>query len=212
MRYFFLTYALVIVFVISVFGFRGDKFKQTPIRIFPDMDDQDRINPQTSNDFYKDGMGSQKPVQNTVSFGHTVNPDVKSELSGYTNKTTYLHTGLFDGMNYGTGFPEELELKANADNQIAFLTRGKEVFGYKCAICHGESGDGKGIVTEYGFNSVASLTTSKLGEGNIYYVINKGRGLMGQMGSDMTLYDRWAAVAYVKALQEVANSEAKSAE
>lgn len=208
MRYFFLTYALVIVFVISVFGFRGDKFKQTPIRVFPDMDDQDRINPQSPNNFFKDGMGSQEPVANTVPFGHTVNPDLKSELSGYSNKTTYLHTGLIDGKNYGTGFPEELELKASSENQTAFLTRGKEVYGYKCAICHGASGDGKGIVTEYGFNAVASLTTSTLGEGNIYYVVKNGRGLMGQMGSDMTLYDRWAVVAYVKALQEVSKTEA----
>ncbi len=208
MRYFFLSYLLVIVFVISVFGFRGDKFKQTPIRVFPDMDDQDRINPQSANDFFRNDMGSQKPVDHTVPFGHTLSPDAKSELSGYGNKTTYLHTGLIDGVNYGTGFPEELELKNDLENQTAFLTRGKEVFGYKCAICHGESGDGKGIVSEYGFNTVASLTTSTLGEGNIYYVLNKGRGLMGQMGSDMTLYDRWATVAYVKALQEASKTEA----
>lgn len=207
MRYFFLTYALVIVFVISVFGFRGDKFKQTPIRIFPDMDEQDYIKAQQPNQFFKNDMGAQQPVENTVPLGHTMSPDTASELSGYGNKTTYLHTGLIGGTNYGTGFPEELELKASEENQLAFLTRGKEVYGYKCAVCHGVSGNGKGIVTEYGFNAVASLTVSQLGEGNIYDVVNNGRGLMGQLGTDMTLYDRWAVVAYVKALQEVAKTE-----
>lgn len=41
MRYFFLIYAIIAVLVVGIFGFRGEKFSKPPIRIFPDMDEQD---------------------------------------------------------------------------------------------------------------------------------------------------------------------------
>ncbi len=207
MRYFFLIYALAIVFVISTFGFRGDKFKKPPIRIFPDMDEMDFVKGQKPSEFFKDGMGARKPVAGTVPMGHTVEADVHSELRGYGNKETYLHTGRFNETNFGKGFPTELELD-KPENVTALLTRGHEVFGFKCAICHGDSGNGEGTVKANGFVPVISnLRTSTLVEGNIYEVVVNGRGNMGQMGSDLTLYDRWAVVAYVKALQASAKAD-----
>ncbi len=201
MRYFFLIYAYLIVLVISIFGFRGDKFSKTPIRIFPDMDEMDYVSYQAEDPFFKDGMGARKPVANTVPVGHSLDQSIATELQGYGNKMTYLHTGYIDGKNYGKGLPVELNLKGNKANQIAFLTRGKEVFGYKCAVCHGKSGNGKGVVSKHGFTGIFNLRESKLPEGGIYDVLTHGRGKMGQMGSDVTLYDRWAVVAYVKLLQ-----------
>lgn len=204
MRYFFLSYAFLIVFVISVFGLRGDKFKKTPIRIFPDMDTQDYVSPQSHSDFFNDGMGSRKPVANTNPMGHSQDTGLSEELKGYGNKTTYLHTGMINATNFGKGLPSELDLKDNEQNLTALLTRGKEVYSYKCAICHAKSGNGKGITSEYGFVGIADLTATALPEGGIYDVIVHGKGKMGQMGSDMTLYDRWAVVAYVKMLQQAA--------
>ena len=150
MRYFFLIYAFLIVFVISIFGLNGDKFSQTPIRIFPDMDDMDYIGAQSASDFFSDGMGSRKPVASTNPVGHSQDTSIEEELKGYGNKTTYLHTGLINGTNYGKGLPEELDLKDNEENITALLTRGQEVYNFKCAICHAKSGDGKGIVSEHG--------------------------------------------------------------
>ena len=204
MRYFFLTYALLIVFVVSIFGFHGDKFKKPPIRIFPDMDDQDYIGAQSSTDFFNDGMGARKPVVNTNPLGHSQDISVESELDGYGNKNTYLHTGLINETNFGKGFPKELDLNGAEENATALLTRGQEVYNYKCAICHSKSGNGKGITSEYGWVGIADLTTSTLPEGAIYDVIVNGKGRMGQQGRDLTLYDRWAVIAYVKTLQEVA--------
>ena len=204
MRYFFLIYALVIVLVISIFGLHGDKFKKTPIRIFPDMDDQDYIGAQSETHFFSDGLGSRKPVANTNPVGLSQDTSIEEELKGFGNKTTYLHTGFINSTNLGKGLPEELNLKDNKENTTALLTRGKEVFGYKCVACHGKSGNGKGIVSEHGWIGVADLRTSTLPEGGIYDVIVSGKGKMGQMGTDLTLYDRWAAVAYVKMLQEAA--------
>ena len=207
MRYFFLIYALVIVFVISTFGFRGDKFKKPPIRIFPDMDEQDFVKGQKPNNFFKNGMSAQQPVPGTVPQGMSADLTVESELKGYGNKETYLHTGRFNETNFGKGFPSELELD-KAENVTALLTRGQEVFSYKCSVCHGLSGNGEGVVKANGFiATISNLRTSELVEGSLYDVITNGRGNMGQMGSDLSLYDRWSVVAYVKALQASAKAD-----
>lgn len=207
MRYFFLIYALVIVFVISTFGFRGDKFKKPPIRIFPDMDEQDYVKAQKPSDFFKDGMGSRQPVAGTVPQGHANQDDPHAELRGYGNKETYLHTGRFNETNFGKGFPAELELD-KTENVTALVTRGQEVFGFKCAACHGASGNGDGTVKANGFvAAISDLRASTLVEGNIYEVVVNGRGNMGQQGRDLNLYDRWAVVAYVKMLQASAKAD-----
>ena len=190
MRYFFLIYAFLIVLVISIFGFRGDKFSKTPIRIFPDMDEMDFISMQAEDHFFKDGMGSRKPVVNTIPAGHDLDGSVASELGGYGNKSTYLHTGMINATNFGKGLPSEFDLKGNKPNQTALLTRGKEVYSYKCAVCHGASGDGNGIVVKHGFTGISNLRTSKLSQGAFYDTFVNGRGKMAQQGSDVTLYDR----------------------
>ncbi len=207
MRYFFLIYALVIVFVVSTLGFRGDTFKKPPIRLFPDMDEQDYVKAQKPNNFFEDGMGSRQNVAGTVPMGHDLKPDAHSELRGYGNKETYLHTGRFDDKNYGKGLPSELELD-KPENVTALVTRGQEVFGFKCAVCHGASGNGEGTAKANGFvASISNLRTSTLVEGNMYDVIVNGRGNMGQQGRDLPLYDRWAVIAYVKMLQVSAKAD-----
>ena len=206
MRYFFLIYGLIIIFVISTFGFRGDTFKKPPIRIFPDMDEQDFVKAQKPSDFFSDGMGARPAVAGTVPMGHEIEDSLESELRGYGNKETYLHTGRFDETNYGKGFPTELELD-KPENVTALVTRGQEVFGFKCAVCHGASGNGKGTVSNYFQANISNLQESKLVEGNIYDVVVNGRGTMGQQGRDLTLYDRWAVIAYVKLLQAGAKAD-----
>lgn len=201
MRYFFLIYALVAVFIVSAFGFRGDKFKKPPIRIFPDMDEQDYLKSQRPSEFFRDGMGSRKPVPGSVA--HGMDETGNDELNGFGNKNTYLHTGFYDEINYGKGFPVELDLYENVENQRALSARGREMFKAHCAICHGTSGDGKGVVPalDIGYPSAADLQATKLSEGAIYDAILNGKGNMKPIVKGLTLYDRWAIVAHVKAIQ-----------
>lgn len=196
MRYFFLAFALIVVLVISFFGFRGQKFSSTPLRIFPDMDDQDRINTQEANSFFKDGMGSRKPVAGTVPRGFK--PDGSGPNFG--NSDSYLHTGTM-GDAYGTGMPEELEL---AKHPEALLRRGEERYKISCMPCHGESGNGKGTVAVIGIPATASLENFKRDaypDGKMFEVITKGKGLMSGYGYNIPVEDRWAIIAYVRALQ-----------
>ena len=196
MRYFFLAFALIVILVVSFFGFRGQKFSHTPIQVFNDMDDQDRINTQEASKFFSDGMGSRKPVVGTVPRGFS--PDGSGVSFG--NSESYLHTGTM-GDAYGTGMPKDLEL---AKNPEALLRRGEERYKVSCMPCHGEAGNGKGTVAVAGIPATADLNnfkSDKYPDGKMFEVITKGKGLMSGYGYNIPVDDRWAIIAYVRALQ-----------
>lgn len=197
MRYFFLAFALIVVMVISFFGFRGDLFSSTPLRLFPDMDDQDKIKTQQASEFFADGMGSRKPVAGTVPRGFA--PDGSGHSFG--NSTSYLDTGRM-GDVYGDGLPSELAL--NDEAKAGFLRHGKERYQVSCMPCHGEAGDGKGTVAVIGISSVADLMNfprETYPDGKMFEIITKGKGLMSGYGYNIPVNDRWAIVAYIRALQ-----------
>jgi len=167
MRYFFLIYALVAVLVISVFGFRGDKFSQTPFMWIPDMDNMDRIDPQSSTDFFQDGLGSRQPVDQTVPHGFSPSTKVnEAPADDFGNELSFYHTGMYDDQVFGDGLPVK-ELGLTEENAHEFLKSGETVYAVHCSRCHGESANGKGVVVKHNIN----------------------------------VRDRWAAIAYIKALQ-----------
>ena len=65
MRYFFLIYAIIALLVVGLFGFRGQHSSKPPFRIFPDMDEQDKVKPQKPEPFFADGHGGRLPVHET---------------------------------------------------------------------------------------------------------------------------------------------------
>ncbi|WP_018969807.1 c-type cytochrome [Rubritalea marina] len=200
MRYFFIIYALLAVLVVSIGGFRGEKFKDTPIRIFPDMDEQDRIDAQELSPFFADNNGARLPVENTVPQG-LVQADLADEnAKQFTNDNSYYHTGMFDEKVFGTGLPVS-DLALDEANLEAFIKRGKVVFDSNCAACHGVSGNGKGVVASYGVPGVFNLIDSTLPDGGMFDVIANGRGNMAAFGYQIDLKDRWAVIAYIRSLQ-----------
>lgn len=197
MRYFFLAYALIIVMVISFFGFRGQTFSGTPLRIFPDMDDQDKIKTQRASAFFADGMGARKPVSGTVPRGFEIDGSGPS----FGNSTAYIHTGKMDDA-YGDGMPEELGL--NDSNTAGFLRHGEERFNISCMPCHGASGNGKGAAAVIGKIPATDLTgfaNATYPDGRMFETITQGKGLMSGYGYNIPVEDRWAIIAYVRALQ-----------
>ncbi|MGE9269745.1 MAG: c-type cytochrome [Verrucomicrobiales bacterium] len=206
MKYFFLVYAIVAALVIGLLPTRGDKSAKTPIRLFPDMDDQDKLKAQKPSDFFSDGAGGRQPVQGTHPIGFL--PDGSTSLGGiptyeFGGETGYYYTGGIDGY-FGNGMPEELEL--SSDNVEAFLRRGEEMYHVNCMPCHGASGDGLGIATSFGVPGVANLTLDNFGsgsypDGRMFDVISHGKGNMGAYKHNLSIRDRWAVIAYVRALQ-----------
>lgn len=211
MRYFFLAYAMIIVMVISFFGFRGQLFSGTPLRIFPDMDDQDKVKTQSASGFFADGMGARKPVVGTIPRGFEPSGVDRAfgESHSFGNSGLYIDTGRI-GDAYGHGMPAELKL--DESNTAGFLRHGKERYRISCLPCHGESGDGKGAASVIGgipATDLATFTAEKYPDGKLFETITKGKGLMGGYGYNIPVNDRWAIIAYVRALQEARKSAAK---
>jgi mono/diheme cytochrome c family protein len=85
------------------------------------------------------------------------------------------------------------------------LQRGRERFNIYCTPCHGALGDGNGINKKLGvMPAVANLQDKRIVEmadGEIFNTITFGKGLMGAHGPLVAVADRWAIVAYLRALQ-----------
>jgi mono/diheme cytochrome c family protein len=96
----------------------------------------------------------------------------------------------------------------------ALLERGRERFEIFCAPCHGRAGDGKGIVVARGFPEPPSYHLARLVEApaqHFYDVITHGYGVMYPYGSRVPPGDRWAIIAYIRALQLSQNRDLAAA-
>ena len=99
--------------------------------------------------------------------------------------------------------PEITEIPNPIPATTASLSRGEEVFNRACSPCHGTAGDGTGPVTRSGIPPFSLLVTSamSLTDGYIYSIIRVGRGIMPPYGHQISHYDRWHVVNYVRQLQ-----------
>jgi len=184
MRYFLLLLALAVVTVMGVFGKRGDTFKKPPLEIFPDMDRQAKLRPQTPNLTFANGRSSQEPVANTVGRG-----------DHYENNA--VNTGREPGT---TNFIANIPVPVTEQ----FMARGQQRYIIYCVPCHGPLGDGKGVVQKFGYASIKSLHDKLVvaqGDGEIFNTITHGKATMWPYGSQISVEDRWAITAYVRALQ-----------
>jgi mono/diheme cytochrome c family protein len=84
------------------------------------------------------------------------------------------------------------------------MERGRERFDIYCAVCHGRTGQGRGIVVERGFPAPPSLDIERLRRqppGYFFHVITRGYGVMYSYANRVDPDDRWAIAAYIRALQ-----------
>ncbi|MEO5713480.1 MAG: cytochrome c [Luteolibacter sp.] len=206
MRYFFLIYALIALLAVGIFGVRGQHFSKPPIRIFPDMDEQDKLRAQKPDPFFADGHGGRLPVAQTQPRGF--NEAGEKSIGGipeyeFGGQTGYYYTGHV-GDYFGNGMPEELAL--TDENSTALIKRGQERFGIYCAVCHGKSGDGQGMTSHYGVPGIANFhldnfKSASYPDGRIFETITNGKGMMSGYGYNIPVRDRWAIIAYVRTLQ-----------
>ena len=202
MRWFFLTLAIVVVAVAYGIGPRGEKFSNPPFELFSDMDRQYKLKYQKESEFFENGQGSRKPVAGTLPIGyqfpHAGNEGDLDSYLDFGRGDDYASTGLF-GDFYGSGYPEGLEFDEE------FLARGKERYQIYCTACHGESGNGAGVVSKYwAIPPSANLVDPRviaMPDGQIFWTITHGKGLMGPYSGAIPVKDRWAITAYVRALQ-----------
>lgn len=147
-----------------------------------DMQDQPKYKPLGENRFFADGRDARPIPAGTIA---------RDELEN----TDPAHTGDANG-----AFLDTIPIPVNE----ALLKRGQERFNIYCSPCHGPQGDGDGMVARRGVRIPADLHTARLRSvppGYLYQVIKNGYGAMGDYGDQVPYRDRWAIVAYIRALQ-----------
>lgn len=187
MRYFLLILLLSCAAVVSVLGFRGEKSTRPPLELFPDMDRQPKLRPQTAASFFTDGMSSRLPVDGTVARG-----------SAY--EISPVNTGRMPSSPGITNFVQHIPVPVTAK----LLQRGHERYNIYCSPCHNVNGDGKGITGKYGMVGMANFHDPRLvqmSDGELFDTITNGKNNMGSYAANIDIPDRWAVVAYLRALQ-----------
>jgi mono/diheme cytochrome c family protein len=156
-----------------------------------DMYDQPKYKPNQPSSFFQDGRAMRPPVQNSVAMGSF-------------NPSSPLQTGKVNG-ELVKELPPEITLDAN------LLARGRVVYSSFCAPCHGIAGDGNGVIANRGPLVVPSYHQDRLRTvaiGYLFDVATNGINRMYGYGARISVQDRWAAVAYIRALQLSQNADA----
>jgi mono/diheme cytochrome c family protein len=207
LRGFLLISLLLTIAAVAVLGFRGEKTTNEPWEIFPDMVRQMKVRAQSPLNFFADGRGPRTPVNGTVPIGYEMpkpQPNagaVESHpIGGFSVGTDYIDTGKM-GNNWGTGIPVPVTAQ--------LLQRGRERFTITCAMCHGQTAAGNGITKSYGLATVVTLQDDrirKMADGEIFNTITNGKNTMMAYGPNIMVQDRWAIIAYLRAVQRSQNS------
>ena len=181
--------------VFGMLGLQGRMMRQPPFELFPDMDRQAKLRPQVPFHFFTNGISSQLPPSGTIARSQ---PIATANGAIYRFEDSPVNTGRIAGT---TNFVETNPLVVNEE----LLKRGRERFDIYCAPCHGRIGDGNGITKKIGvMPTVANLHDKRiveLADGEIFNTITFGKSTMGAAGPLLPTEDRWAVIAYLRALQ-----------
>ncbi len=143
---------------------------------------QPRYDPLEPSDFFPDGMSARPRIAGTVARGEI-------ELDGF------LSTGKINGQE-ADGFPFPITMQV--------MNRGEERFNIYCSVCHGKVGDGNGMIPARGYRRPPSFHTDTLRaakSGHFFDVMTNGFGAMPSYAAQVSVSDRWAIIAYLRALQ-----------
>ena len=147
------------------------------------MHNTPRYEPLEASAFFTDGASERMPIVNTVSR----NP--------LTDSDELLYTGKING-TLANAFPMPVT--------AAVLERGQERYNIFCAPCHGRTGKGDGMIVQRGMRQPPSFMEDRLrnaAAGYFFDVMTHGFGAMQDYAAQIPVLDRWAIVAYERALQ-----------
>jgi cytochrome c553 len=152
-----------------------------------EMRNDSRLKPLQEDPFFADRDSSRPLVPNTVPRGEADTDDFfyQGEISGKLVR----------------GFPSRITKQE--------LERGRDRFNIYCSVCHGPTGEADGMIVQRGFPQPPSFHEQRLRdapEGHFFHVITQGYGVMYPYADRITPEDRWAIIAYIRALQLSRNS------
>jgi mono/diheme cytochrome c family protein len=208
---FLIAFSLLTIVTIALLGFQGEHRQEPAIEFFGDMKRQSKVKYQKPSSFFSDGRAARPPVEGTIPMGYDIpgHPtqnsnvppgDISSPLGEFSAGTDYMNTGKM-GDQWGTGLPLPVTPE--------LLERGQKIFSINCAVCHGATGQGNGITSKYGLLGIANYHQDKyrqMADGQIFNTISHGYNTMMAYGDKVTVKDRWAIIAYMRALQKSQNA------
>ena len=157
------------------------------------------MKPYRSTSFFGDGLSSRPPVAGTIP-------------RGYLRSDSVLFTGKKEKSAQPTPSPASGTTSTYADDTDTFpfpiteetVKRGRERFDIFCSVCHGLTGHGDGMVVRRGFRRAASFHDERLRQapvGHFFDAMTNGWGAMPSYAAQIPVQDRWAIIAYIRALQ-----------
>jgi len=152
-----------------------------------DMHDQPKYIPLRGSDFFSDGRSARPLIEGTVARGY-----LKEDTKFYTGKENNLPIKEFP-------LPVTMEL----------LQRGQNRFNIYCSPCHGQIGNGLGMIVRRGMRRPPSYHIDRLRQqpiGYFYDVMTNGFGAMYDYSAQVEPKDRWAIAAYIRVLQRSQNA------
>lgn len=179
-----------------------------------DMQDQPKMKPYRGTSFFADGLSSRQPVEGTVARGF-----LRSDKALFTGKKDRSTTSATPSATPAAGTQTaaagpNASTNANAypDDVDTFpfpitketVLRGRERYEIFCSVCHGLTGNGDGMIVRRGFRRAASFNDDRLRQapvGHFFDAITNGWGAMPSYAAQIPVQDRWAIIAYIRALQ-----------
>ena len=147
------------------------------------MHNQPKVEPYRESDFFADGMASRPLPAGTVA-------------RGFLREDTALYAGVDASGQPVAAFPLPVTRE--------LLRRGQERFNVFCSPCHDRAGTGHGMIVQRGYKQPSSYHIDRLRQappGYFYDVMTRGFGVMPSYAAQVSPEDRWAIVAYIRALQ-----------
>ncbi len=164
-----------------------------------DMQDQPKMKPYRSSTFFADGLSGRQPIEGTVA-------------RGFLRTDTEYFTGKKPGRSVPSASPQPGTENTFPDDVDTFpfpvtedtVRRGRERYDIFCSVCHGLTGNGDGMIVRRGFRRAASFNDDRLRQapvGHFFDAITNGWGAMPSYAAQIPVQDRWAIIAYIRALQ-----------
>lgn len=185
-----LTAAGTIPFALAAYA-RESKMRHTRLHIIPDMDTQQKFKPQRENPFFADKRADRPQVEGTIAVGELRDDE-------------HFHLGKVNG-TFARTLPQQVAVSE------ATMARGKQRFGIYCTPCHGQTGEGDGMVNQRAqalaegtWTPPSNILEDRLRfmpVGELFNTISNGIRNMPGYGGQIQPADRWAIVLYVRALQ-----------
>ncbi|MDP7061422.1 MAG: DUF3341 domain-containing protein [Planctomycetota bacterium] len=165
------------------------------VHLVKDMDKQDRFRSQGETSMFADGRMSRPQIEGTVAEGQFF-----EDMSFVTGK---------DGGNYVTAMPASITVDEK------FLAEGKKNFDIFCGLCHGANGAGNSKIHERAMmlaaqgeaiwvqpTDLTGVRIMDMADGQIFETISNGLNTMPAYAAQISTEERWAIIAYMRALQE----------